>query len=108
MAFVEDPFSAISWFVCQLRVELGFRLFARNGFDTYAIQAQHKSLFSHLQLLGSFKHDEHIIAPHPTQVLLNLLQPQCLHSSIVTIPIRPIVIIFYREKFQTLTTCNEG
>ncbi len=50
MAFVEDPFSAISWFVCQLRVELGFRLFARNGFDTYAIQAQYKSLFSHQQL----------------------------------------------------------
>jgi hypothetical protein len=32
------------------------------------------SLFSHLQLLDSFKHTGHIMAPHPTQVLLDLLQ----------------------------------
>jgi hypothetical protein len=37
-----------------------------------------------LQLLGTFKHTGHIIALHPTHVLLNLLQPQCLHSSTVS------------------------
>ena len=41
------------------------------------------SLFSHLQLLGTFKHTGHIMAPHPTRVLLNLLQAQCLHSSMM-------------------------
>jgi hypothetical protein len=29
---------------------------------TYATQAEHKSLLSHLQLLGSFKHKEHCTA----------------------------------------------
>ena len=36
-----------------------------------------------VELLDSFKHTGHIMAPHPTQVLLNLLQPQCLHSSMM-------------------------
>jgi len=43
---------------------------------------QHVSLFSQLQLSGSFRQDGHMMIPHPTQVLLNLLQPQCLHSFI--------------------------
>jgi len=38
-------------------------------------------LFSHLQKTGSFKQDGHMIAPHPTQVLSDLLHPQCLHFS---------------------------
>ncbi|MFZ0510316.1 MAG: hypothetical protein WAM14_01810 [Candidatus Nitrosopolaris sp.] len=71
-----------------------YAILARNGFDAYAIQAQHISLFSHLQLLGSFKHDEHITAPHPTQVLLNLLQSQCSHSSMVNNLIRPTAILY--------------
>jgi hypothetical protein len=44
--------------------------------------AQQVSLFSQLQRLGSFKQDGHMIMPHPTQVLLSLLQPQCLQSPI--------------------------
>jgi len=31
-------------------------------------------------LLGSNKQNGHIIVPQPMQVLLNLLQPQCLQS----------------------------
>ena len=44
--------------------------------------AQHVSLFSQLQNSGSFRQDGQMMVPHPTQVLLNLLQPQCSQSSI--------------------------
>jgi hypothetical protein len=37
---------------------------------------QQISLLSHLQFGGSFKQIEQIIVPHPTQVLLALLQAQ--------------------------------
>jgi hypothetical protein len=50
--------------------------------DLLKTYVQHISLFSQLQLSGSFRQDGHMIMPHPTQVLFNLLQPQCLHSFI--------------------------
>lgn len=62
--------------------------------DKYVIQAQHISLFSHLQLLGSFKHDGHMTVPHPTQVLFNLLQPQYSHSPIVNNLTRVFLYMF--------------
>lgn len=40
---------------------------------------QQKSLFSHLQITGSFRHIGQIIAPQPTHVLSSLLQAQWLH-----------------------------
>ena len=44
---------------------------------------QQSSLFSHLQFSGSCKQDGHIIEPQPTQVLSDLLHPQCLHPQLV-------------------------
>jgi|RhiMetdeSRZDD1v2_1073273.scaffolds.fasta_scaffold29968_3 hypothetical protein len=44
---------------------------------------QHSSLFSHLQSSGSLKHIGQIRVPHPTHVLLDLLQAQCLHLLVI-------------------------
>lgn len=62
---------------------------------------QHISLFSQLQCSGSFKQDGHMILPHPTHVLLSLLQPQCSHSFIYT-TILPLRYNYFKTEFQNM------
>lgn len=45
---------------------------------------QHSSLLSHSQWLDSNRHTGQMLLPQPTQVLVDLLHAQCLHS-LVTI-----------------------
>lgn len=68
----------------------GFPFLRTQWIRMEATQAQHKSLLSHLQSLGSFKHKEHIIAPSDARIV-EYITAQCLHSSTVHILIRALL-----------------